>query len=105
MSGALGSLTEESFEYTGELRYPKLMHSAGISYALTNMPLRQSPYDCRWVRSERLSGPGGGATWIPLLPGDGFLSFGQADGKPSDRLLYYRSETADRKSTRLNSSH
>lgn len=94
MIGALGSLAEESFEYTGELRYPKLMHSGGISYALTRMPMRQSPYDCRWVRSERLSGPGGGGTWIPLLPGDGFLSFDDADGKPSDRLLYYRSETA-----------
>lgn len=92
--GPPDKMEEYTIEFTGQLRYPQLMQQSGRSFSHSTEPYRQSPFDCRWVKSERLSGPEKGANWMPLRNGDGFVSTDQLDGKPSKNLLYFASETA-----------
>ncbi|HWA39528.1 MAG TPA: DUF2059 domain-containing protein [Burkholderiales bacterium] len=56
---------------------------------------RQSPFDCRWVESETLAGPGGLSTLVPLLPNHGFLRFGEGAPVPAEApLQYFAAESA-----------
>ncbi len=61
---------------------------------LSRYPVRQSPFDCRWVKSEPLSTAGKRSKWLPLRPGDGFLSFAGDDGKPLKYIRYHATEDA-----------
>ena len=45
------------------------------SSPVKNVDKRQSPFDCRWETSERLSKPQSGTNWLPLRPKDGVLEF------------------------------
>ena len=90
--GMPNKLKEFTVEFEGRVRYAELVHGAS-GWSSSTDPIRQSPFDCRWVRSERLSAPKKEADWIPLLPGHGFLAFSTLAGQPAERLLYYPEET------------
>lgn len=90
LAGPPGKMTEQAVGLTSELR-----RAGVVSAAPSLQPIRQSPYDCRWVNSPRLTGTTAqGSSWFPLLPGHGFLSAHRADGQASEKLLHYASETA-----------
>ncbi|WP_428248034.1 hypothetical protein [Ferrovibrio sp.] len=93
-TGTLNSPESISFETGDLLRYADMDHSGNTGHSLSTSPWRQSPFDCRWVKHEGLSGANNNANWIPLLPGHGFLSFTGADGQQSQRVLHFASETA-----------
>lgn len=67
-----------------DLRYPFLnamgMQGFGQAWSLPANPVRQSPFDCRWEVSEKLSGPKNATQWIPLLSGDGAIQFDPPSG-------------------------
>jgi hypothetical protein len=94
MTGPVGQLREVTLEHQGYVGTPQMLHDGSVmSGAHSRDPIRMSPFDCRIARAERLNGPNGNH-WIPLLPGDGFLSYSRPDGTPAERLLYYAQDTA-----------
>jgi hypothetical protein len=94
MAGPPEQMREITFPITGlgPLRFAEPGREWGlISGTTTHDPIRQSPFDCRWVRSEPLSGSSKSANWIPLLPQHGFLALGQPEPQPTkSELLHYR---------------
>jgi len=92
--GEPGKTTENVVQFESYARYAKLMHDDSRGKSFSTDPKRQSPFDCRWVTSNILTGDRNDTEWIPLLPGDGFLSFNAPNGGPADRITYYSKETS-----------
>jgi hypothetical protein len=95
LSGVPGKLTETKIDFDAVVHYARLNHTAAFQWYGPGDSYRQSPFDCRWVKSEKLSGPKRDRTWMPLRDGDGFLSFVQPDGRPAEYILYYPSEDSE----------
>ncbi|MDD2685763.1 MAG: hypothetical protein PHY62_06360 [Gallionella sp.] len=76
---------------TLELRYPFLdifgPQNFGQSWSLPSNATRQSPFDCRWVTDETLSGPKNANQWFPLLKDDGSILFETEAGKQQARWI------------------
>jgi hypothetical protein len=91
--GEPGKTAEQVVEFESQPKYAEIMH---IDPPWTSVadPRRQSPFDCRWVKSDFLSGPNKDANWLPLLPGHGFLSFPGPVGQRPDKILHYRTENS-----------
>lgn len=70
---------------TLDLRYPFLdifgPQDFGGGWSLPSNAIRQSPFDCRWVTDEILSGPNNANQWFPLLKGDGSILFETDSGR------------------------
>jgi hypothetical protein len=91
--GEPGKTAEAVIEFDDALKFPQLMHTASRGGGpFSTDPRRQSPFDCRWVKNETLTGGKKDAEWIPLMPEDGFLSFVKKGS--TEKILYYSSETS-----------
>jgi hypothetical protein len=93
--GEPGKTNDVTMEFDGYFKVADMVHSGASGWTLITVAARQSPYDCRWVTSDRLSGDKKGANWQPLLPGHGFVSLTGRDGQPAQKILYYPTETAE----------
>lgn len=87
---------ESSLVAKGFFQHAQQGNDGSLNWSRPNNAWRQSPLDCRWVESDRLSGIDSLSTWIPLLPGHGFLRLRAGETLTADdRLQYFASETSD----------
>ncbi len=93
--GSPGRWRDQSVVLRTPFLAAKFVHGNSSGWTLAVNPRRQSPYDCRWVESKRLSGSDNSEQWVPLLPDHGFvMSPKQVDQKTYLNFLYYASDTA-----------
>jgi hypothetical protein len=92
-NGLPGKWTESSVTLRPMFAMAKLVHGFITSQSLMVNAARQSPFDCRWVESEKLSGAKNSIEWIPLLEGDGYIKL-PARGTDERNLAYFSAENA-----------
>lgn len=94
MTGQPEHLQPLVLDIQGNLRYPRMAYDTSRMTGSTTEPLRQSPFDCRWVRSETLSGKDKSSEWLPLQQNHGFLVFIDYNGVPLEKLMFVANPSA-----------
>ena len=93
-SGPPGAAEATTLSFRSMIRGAQITRGFSTNWPTTNDPKRQSPFDCRWVESERLSGADNNADWVPLLPGHGAILFEGKLGGISTKLLHFLNDQA-----------
>lgn len=93
-SGPPGAAEATTLSFRSMIRGAQITRGFSTNWPTTNDPKRQSPFDCRWVESERLSGADNNADWVPLLRGHGAILFEGKLGGISTELLHFLNDEA-----------